>query len=69
MWKTKPVFHISTPPTKTKEQNRSYTNTPPGRLEHREEAEKFYRDLASQGMSVRVGMEASGQASRRRCAP
>jgi transposase len=32
------------------------------RLEHREEAEKFYRDLASQGMKVRVGMEASGQA-------
>ena len=25
------------------------------RLEHREEAEKFYRDLASQGMKVRVG--------------
>jgi transposase len=32
------------------------------RLEHREEAEKFYRDLAAQGMEVRVGMEASGQA-------
>jgi transposase len=32
------------------------------RLEHREEAEKFYRDLAAQGMNVRVGMEASGQA-------
>src|SRR6202051_5155959 len=32
------------------------------RLEHREEAEKFYRDLAVQGMKVRVGMEASGQA-------
>ena len=32
------------------------------RLEHREEAEKFYRDLAAQGMKVRVGMEASGQA-------
>jgi hypothetical protein len=28
-------------------------------LEHREEAEKFYRDLAAQGMKVRVGMEAS----------
>ncbi len=27
-----------------------------------EEAEKFYRDLAAQGMKVRVGMEASGQA-------
>jgi transposase len=32
------------------------------RLQHREEAEKFYRDLAVQGMKVRVGMEASGQA-------
>jgi transposase len=32
------------------------------RLEHREEAEKFYRDLAAQGMKIRVGMEASGQA-------
>src|ERR1035437_9652931 len=32
------------------------------RLEHREEAEKFYRDLAAQGMKVRVGMEASGDA-------
>jgi transposase len=32
------------------------------RLEHREEAEKFYRDLRAQGMSVRVGMEASGHA-------
>jgi len=32
------------------------------RLEHREEAEKFYRDLVVQGMKVRVGMEASGQA-------
>ena len=31
-------------------------------LEHREEAEKLYRDLAAQGMKVRVGMEASGQA-------
>src|ERR1700736_3646513 len=30
------------------------------RLQHREEAEKFYRDLAAQGMKVRVGMEASG---------
>ena len=29
-------------------------------LQHREEAEKFYRDLAVQGMKVRVGMEASG---------
>jgi len=32
------------------------------RLEHREEAEKFYRERAAQGMKVRVGMEASGQA-------
>jgi hypothetical protein len=32
------------------------------RLEHREEAEKFYRDLAAQGMMVRLGMEASGHA-------
>ena len=32
------------------------------RLEHREEAEKFYRDLGAQGVSVRVGMEASGHA-------
>ena len=32
------------------------------RLEHRDEAEKFYRDLSVQGASVRVGMEASGHA-------
>jgi transposase len=32
------------------------------RLEHREEAEKFYRELAAQGAQVRVGMEASGHA-------
>jgi transposase len=32
------------------------------RLEHREEAEKFYRDLSVQGVRVRLGMEASGQA-------
>ena len=32
------------------------------RLEHPEEAEKFYRDLAAQGRKVRVGMEASGHA-------
>src|ERR1022692_4653219 len=32
------------------------------RLQQREEAEKFYRDLAAQGMKVRVGMEASGHA-------
>jgi len=31
------------------------------RLEHREAAEKFYRELAGQGKKVRVGMEASGQ--------
>src|SRR5580700_2993247 len=32
------------------------------RLQHCEEAEKFYRDLAAEGMKVRVGMEASGHA-------
>jgi transposase len=32
------------------------------RLEHPEEAERFYRDLAAAGMKVRVGMEASGHA-------
>jgi len=32
------------------------------RLQHREEAEKFYRNLVAQGMKVRVGMEASGHA-------
>jgi transposase len=32
------------------------------RLRHREEAEKFYRDLAVLGTKVRVGMEASGHA-------
>jgi transposase len=32
------------------------------RLQHREEAEKFYRNLAAEGMKVRVGMEASGHA-------
>ncbi len=32
------------------------------RLQHREEAEKFYRELAAQQMKVRVGMEASGHA-------
>src|ERR1700675_1556228 len=32
------------------------------RLQHREEAGKFYRDLAAQGTKVRVGMEASGHA-------
>jgi transposase len=32
------------------------------RLDHREEAEKFYRDLWARGVSVRVGMEASRHA-------
>jgi len=32
------------------------------RLAHREEAERFYRDLGAHRVSVRVGMEASGQA-------
>jgi hypothetical protein len=32
------------------------------RLEHRESAEAFYRELASRGEKVRVGMEGSGQA-------
>ena len=32
------------------------------RVEHREEAGKFYRDLGAQGAKVRVGMEASGHA-------
>jgi transposase len=32
------------------------------RIEHREEAEKFYRDLGAQGAAVRLGMEASGHA-------
>jgi transposase len=32
------------------------------RLEHREGAENFYRDLAATGMKVRIGMEASGHA-------
>jgi transposase len=32
------------------------------RLGHQEEAEKFYRDLATRGVQVRVGMEASGHA-------
>ena len=31
-------------------------------MEHREEAEEFYRDLGVQGLRVRVGMEASGHA-------
>ena len=32
------------------------------RLQHREEAEKFYRELVARGVPVRVGMEASGHA-------
>jgi transposase len=32
------------------------------RLQHREQAEKFYRELAVRAVQVRVGMEASGQA-------
>ena len=32
------------------------------RLAHPQEAEEFYRCLASMGQAVRVGMEASGQA-------
>jgi transposase len=32
------------------------------RLQHREEAETFYRELAAEGVRVRLGMEASGQA-------
>jgi transposase len=32
------------------------------RLQHREEAERFYRDLTAQGRKVHVGMEASGHA-------
>jgi hypothetical protein len=30
------------------------------RLAHREEAERFYRELTAAGQKVRVGMEASG---------
>ncbi len=45
----------------------AFVNTETGdcgeqRVGHREEAEKFYRDLRAQGISVRVGMEASGHA-------
>ena len=32
------------------------------RLAHREEAERFYRELTAAGQKVRVGMEASGHA-------
>ncbi len=31
------------------------------RLEHREEAEKFYRELAAQAMNVRVGWRPAGK--------
>ena len=31
------------------------------RLQHREEAEKFYRDLAAQGMQVRVSVLDTGR--------
>ena len=45
----------------------AYVNSETGelqerRLGHREETEKFYRDLGAQAMKVRVGMEASGHA-------
>src|ERR1700733_8209313 len=48
-------------------QQSAYVDTDTGefqerRLEHREIAEKFYRDLAAQEVEVRVGMEASGHA-------
>jgi hypothetical protein len=32
------------------------------RVQHREEAEKFYRELVATGMTVGVGMEARGHA-------
>jgi len=32
------------------------------RLQHREQAEQYYRELALRGVQVRLGMEASGQA-------
>src|SRR3984957_2091998 len=45
----------------------TFVDTETGELQERqrqhcEEAEKFYRELAAQGIKVRVGMEASGQA-------
>jgi transposase len=45
----------------------AYVNTDTGelreaRLGHKEEAEQFYRDLRTHGLTVRVGMEASGHA-------
>lgn len=33
------------------------------RVEHREDAEKFYRDLAAQGATVRVGTEKKSMAA------
>jgi transposase len=32
------------------------------RLQHPQEAEKFYRELAAEGLKARVGLEASGHA-------
>jgi transposase len=45
----------------------AYVNTDRGelsecRLGHKEQAEQFYRDLRTRGLTVRVGMEASGHA-------
>jgi transposase len=45
----------------------AYVNSDTGefseaRLGHKQEAEQFYRDLKTQGVPVRVGMEASGHA-------
>jgi transposase len=45
----------------------AYVNTDTGelseaRLEHKEQAEQFYRELRGRGMQLRVGMEASGHA-------
>ena len=46
------IAHVDTETGEWKEQ----------RLEHRESAEAFYRELASRGAKLRVGMEASGHA-------
>ena len=45
----------------------AYVNTDTGelseaRLEHKEQAEQFYRELSQRAVTVRVGMEASGHA-------
>ena len=45
----------------------AYVNTDTGelseaRLGHQEQAEQFYRELSQRGVTVRVGMEASGHA-------